>query len=206
MTCTISSAAVNAVTVNNQGAGYTSVPNIYFINDPRDTVGVGATAVATLTGAGTVTQLVITNQGTPATTSQPAITFSSGSAAAFPIMVRSIGGVTLSNVGSGYTGNVFIQAFGNGYTYSSNVLTNPRWTTNLVRTRSAAIQVGVQTATTLTSAGASIFDGGIFCASAPTAFVVGQLAPTFSAVTVTFAAVAGFTWTNPTDTCLLQPV
>jgi hypothetical protein len=205
-TCTISAAAVSTVTINNQGAGYTNVPNIYFINDPRDTTGAGATAVATLTGAQTVTQLLITNYGTPATTLQPTITFSSGSAAAFPIMVRSIGGISFTNVGSGYTGNVLIQAFGNGYTYSANVLTNPRWTTNMVRVRSAAIQVGVQTATTLTSAGASVFDGGIFAASGPTAFVMGQLAPTFSAVTVTFAAVAGFTWTNPTDTILLQPV
>lgn len=204
--CTISAGAVATVTVNNQGAGYTNVPSIYFLNDPRDTTGTGASAVATLTGAGTVTQLLITNQGAANTTLQPTITFSSGSAAAFPIMVRSIGGIGLAaSAGSGYTGNVLIQAFGNGLTGSANVLTNPKWTSNLVRTRTAALQAGVNTATALTSAGISLFDGGIFAGSAPTAFVAGAFLP-FTGVTVDFIAQPTFTWTNPTDTCTLQPV
>lgn len=205
-TSTIASSAVSTVTINNQGAGYVSVPNIYFINDPRDTTGAGATAVATLTGSGTVTQLIITNYGTPATTALPAIAFSSGSAAASPIMVRSIGGIGLTNQGSGYTGNVLIQAYGSGLTGSTNVLTNPRWTTNLVRTRVASLQVGVNAATNLTTAGISLFDGGIYAGTGPTAFIIGQLAPTFSAATVTYAAVPTFTWANVTDTILMQPV
>lgn len=205
-TCTISAGAVNAVTVNNQGAGYTNVPALYFINDPRDTVGSAATAVATLTGAGTVTQLIVTNIGTPNTTLQPTITFSSGSAAAFPLMVRVVGGLgTLTNIGSGYTGNVLIQAYGTGYTGAANVLTNPKWTTNLVRTRTASLQAGVQTATSLTSAGASLFDGGIFAGSSPTIFVNGAFLP-FTGVTVDFVAVPTLTWVNPTDTLTLQPV
>lgn len=205
-TSAITSAAVSSVTINNQGAGYVSVPNIYFINDPRDTTGAGATAVATLTGAGTVTQLIMTNQGTPATSSLPTIAFSSGSAAASVIMVRSIGGIGLTNQGSGYTGNVLIQAYGNGLTGSANVLTNPRWTSNLVRNRAASLQVGVNAATNLTTAGISLFDGGIFAGSGPTAFIIGQLSPTFSAASVTYAAVPTFTWANVTDTILLQPV
>ena len=206
-TCTIGTGStVSSVTINNQGAGYVNVPNIYFINDPRDTVGSGAAAVATLTGAGTVTQLLITNIGTANTTLQPTITFSSGSAVAFPIMVRTISALgTMTNIGSGYTGNVLIQAYGNGYTGAANILTNPRWTTNLVRTRVASIQAGVQTATSLTSAGASIFDGGIFAGSAPTAFVFGAFLP-YTGVAVDFVAVPTFTWSNPVDTCSIQPV
>lgn len=205
-TCAITSGAVSSVTINNQGAGYTNVPSLYFINDPRDTVGIGAAAVATLTGAGTVTQLIITNQGTPASTGLPAITFSSGSAAASPIMVRSIGGVAFTTVGSGYTGNVLIQAYGNGLTGSTNVLTNPKWTTSLVRTRVASLQVGVDAATKLTSAGISLFDGGIYAGTGPTAFITGQLAPTFSGATITFVAVPTFTWANNNSTCVLYPV
>lgn len=204
-TCTISAGAVSAVTINNQGAGYTNVPNIYFLNDPRDTTGSSASAVAVLTGAGTVTQLIITNQGAANTTLQPTITFSSGSAAAFPIMVRSVGGVSFASVGSGYTGNVLIQGYGSGLTGSANVLTNPKWTSNLVRTRTAALQAGVNTATQLTSAGISLFDGGIFAGSSPTIFVAGAFLP-FTGVTVDFVATPSFTWTNPTDTCTLQPV
>lgn len=207
-TSTISGAAVSAVTINNQGAGYTNVPNIYFFNDPRDTTGSGATAVATLTGAGTVTQLIVTNQGAPNTTLQPTISFSSGSAAAFPIMVRSIGGIGLTNAGSGYSGNVIIQAYGTGYSGAANVLTNPKWTagplTSVVRTRTATLLVGVGASGILTSGGASVFDGGIFAGSAPTAVVVGSTLGTVG--TVAIVAVPTFTYTNPTDTISLQPV
>lgn len=209
MTCTISSGAVSTVTVNNQGFGYTNAPNLYFVNDPRDTTGTAATAVATLTGAQTVTGLLITNHGTPATTAQPTITFSSGSAAAFPIMVRSIGAVTLSNVGSGYSGNVLVQGWGTGFTAGASVLTNPRWSASplacgQVNTRVGTLLVGVDAATKLTSAGASLYDGGIYAGSAPTAVVIGTTQGTVATVSIT--AVAGFTWSNPNSTISIQPV
>lgn len=208
--CTLSGSTVSTVTINNQGAGYTNAPNVYFINDPRDTTGIGAAAVTTLTGSGTVTQLIVTNHGNPNTTLQPTISFSSGSAAAFPIMVRAIGAMTLSNVGSGYSGNVLVQGWGNGFTGAANVLTNPKWTaanqtgTGLVRTRVGTLLAGVDAATKVTSAGASLFDGGIYAGSAPVAVVIGTTQGTVATVSIT--AVAGFTWSNPTDTCTLQPV
>jgi len=203
--CALSGTTVSTVTVSNQGAGYTNVPNIYFLNDPRDTTGSGAAAVATLTGAGTVTQLLITNQGNPNTTLQPTIAFSAGSAAAFPIMVRSIGGLGFSTIGSGYSGNVIVQAYGNGYTGSANVLTNPKWTTALVRTR-AAVVLAATTASNgaLSGGGASLFDGGIFAGSAPTAAILS--APLGLINTGAISAIPTFTWTNPTETLTLQPV
>lgn len=206
---TLTSGAVSSVTVTNQGAGYTNVPNIYFIPDPRETVGIGAAATATLTGAGTITQLIITNHGNPNTTLQPVIAFASGSAAAFPIMVRSIGAATLSNVGSGYSGNVIVQAFGTGYTGAANVLTNPRWSSATVvsapvRTRTATILLVNGSSGQLTTAGQSLFDGGIFAGSAPTAVVIGTTQGTVATVSIT--AVAAFTYSNPIDTILLQPV
>lgn len=205
-TCTISAGAVNAVTINNQGAGYTNVPSIYFINDPRDTVGSSASAVATLTGAGTVTQLIITNQGTPNTTLQPTISFSSGAAAASPIMVRAIGGVSMTTAGSGYSGNVIVQGYGSGFGGNANVLTNPRWTTNLVRTRVGTVLVGTAVSGgALTGGGASLIDGGIYAGSGPTPVIVGG-GPLGLINTGAIAGVATFTWANPTDTLLLQPV
>lgn len=205
-TATLSGSTVGSITINNQGAGYTNVPNIYILNDPRDTTGTGAQAVATLTGAGTVTQLLITNQGNPNTTLQPTIAFSSGSAAAFPIMVRSIGGLTFSTAGSGYSGNVIVQGYGTGLTGSANVLTNPRWTTNLVRTRVGVLLAATATAGgALSSGGASLYDGGIYAGSSPTAIISGG-GPLGLINTGAIAAVAGFTWANQTDTCVLQPV
>lgn len=205
-TCAITTGAVSSVTINNQGAGYVNVPNLYFINDPRDTVGTGAAAVASLTGAGTVTQLLITNHGTPNTTLQPVIAFSSGSAAAFPVMVRAIGGVSMTTAGSGYTGNVIVQGWGSGYTPAANVLTNPKWTTGLVRTRVGTLLLGTAVSGgALTGGGASLFDGGIYAGSNPTPVISGG-GPIGAINTGAIAAVASFTWANPTDTILLQPV
>jgi len=205
-TCAITTGAVSSVTINNQGAGYVNVPNLYFINDPRDTVGIGAVAVATLTGAGTVTQLIITNQGTANTTLQPTIAFSSGSAAAFPIMVRSIGGVSTTTAGSGYSGNVIVQGWGNGFSAAANVLTNPKWTTGLVRTRVGTLLLGTATSGgALTGGGASLFDGGIYAGSNPTPIISGG-GPLGLINTGAIAAVTSFSWANPTDTILLQPV
>lgn len=205
-TCAITTGAVSSVTINNQGAGYTNVPNLYFINDPRDTVGINAAAVATLTGAGTVTQLIITNQGTANTTLQPTIAFSSGSAAASVIMVRAIGGVSMTTAGSGYSGNVIVQGWGTGFGGNANVLTNPKWTTNLVRNRTGTLLLGTATSGgALTGGGASLFDGGIYAGSGPTPVIIGG-GPLGLINTGAIAGVAAFTWANPTDTLTLQPV
>lgn len=205
-TCAISAGAVSTVTINNQGAGYTNTPNLYFINDPRDTTGNAASAVATLTGAGTVTQLIINNQGTPNTTLFPTISFSSGAATAVPIMVRAIGGVSMTTAGSGYSGNVIVQGYGSGYGGAANVLTNPKWTTGLVRTRVGSVLVGTAVSGgALTGGGASLLDGGIYAGSGPTPVIVGG-GPLGLINTGAITGVATFTWANPTDTLLLQPV
>ena len=56
------------IEVTNGGEGYTSPPQIVFVNDPREglngvSVGYNAAAVATLTGAGTVTAVVCVDHG-----------------------------------------------------------------------------------------------------------------------------------------------
>src|SRR5262249_7536234 len=61
---TLSGATVGSIVVDNQGAGYTSPPTITLLNDPREglngtTIGVNAAAVATLTGSGTVTGVLV---------------------------------------------------------------------------------------------------------------------------------------------------
>src|ERR1700674_130646 len=67
--CTLSGTAVSTVTVTDRGAGYNAPPTISFIIDPREnginglTPGSGAAAVASLTGAGTITGLVCVDHG-----------------------------------------------------------------------------------------------------------------------------------------------
>lgn len=201
---TLSGTTLSTITIDNQGAGYTYVPMIYVIPDPRDATGAGATAVATLTGAGTLTGILITNPGTPlATLPTFTITATTGSGAvATAIMVRTISAYTVSIAGSGYSGTVVISAVGNGISGSPS-LTNPKYTTNLVRTRAATI-IGVLSSGALTASGQTVLDGGIYAGSSPTATILAGIAGTgtFTAGSV------GFTWAVPTtpDDCYIYPV
>lgn len=197
---TLTTGTLTTVTIDNQGAGYTNVPNIYIIPDPRDTgPTTPASAVAALGTAGVVTGILITNYGTPLTTI-PTFTFSVGTLAATVIMVRSIGAYVVSSGGSGYSGTVIISAVGNGGV-ASPALTNPKWTTNLVRTRNAQIIATLGTSGGLSATGQTVLDGGIYGASSPTAVIFGSLQTNTGNV---IGAVT-FTWANNNDTVQLLP-
>ena len=101
-TCTISAGAINAVTVTNQGAGYTTAPNITIVNDPRDTAGRNAvlTVNATLAGSGSLTAMYPSAQGTPVT-AVATFTFSPASTtAATAVMCFVITGLTVTSGGT----------------------------------------------------------------------------------------------------------
>ena len=82
---TLTSGAVSAVTLQIAGAGYFNPPNINFLNDPRElspispsiTTGYGASAILSLTGAQTLTGLLLLDQG-GSTGSTPTLAFAGG--------------------------------------------------------------------------------------------------------------------------------
>ena len=99
-TCTISSGAVNAITITNIGSGYTSTPTIVF------------------TSSGTVTNYTNLIGGT-GFTSAPTISFSgggggSGAAATCTVTAGSVTAISITNNGSGYTSPPLIIFSGNG--------------------------------------------------------------------------------------------
>lgn len=196
-TCTISSGAVNAITITNQGAGYTQAPTISIVNDPRDTTGSGAVITATLTGSGTVTAVLVTNNGT-AVSSVPTLSFSGGggtSAAATAIMCFTTTAYTVTSAGSGYVGNVLITGMGVRGTGSA-AYTNPYIQGSFVRSR-PAFYAGALSSTGVTTAGQTLYDGGMFPV-VPTGYVAG-----YSGTTVTSAAQVSFTCGGVTDTFVM---
>ncbi len=166
-TCTLSSGAVNAVAVTNQGAGYNSAPTVSFINDPREglngtTTGANAAAIATLTGAGTITAVVCVDHGNAVTgTVVPTLAFSTGAAAATIVMCWSITAyvVSATTAGSGYTTPVIISAYETPI--SGSVLTNPLIQNALVKKRNAFI-VGALSTGAFTATGQTVVDGGVY--------------------------------------------
>ena len=171
-TCALTTGAVSSVTVKNQGAGYSVAPTVTFVNDARDTTGSGATAVATLTGSGTLTGLVCTDFGT-VQTSVPTLTFSTGGSAATVIMDWTVTGVTLTNAGSGYTASSSVRIVSaGGLVAGSSVLTNPYSTTGNFIPRSLDAISATNGSGVL--AAATIQEGGRFQAT-PTLLIVDQM-------------------------------
>lgn len=199
-TCTISGGIINAVTVVNQGAGYTAIPTISVINDPRDTTGTGASLTGTLTGSGTVTAVLVSNYGgAGAVTSVPTLTFTGGgytsTAAATAIMCFTTTAYTVTSAGSGYVGNVLITGLG-GFPSTAPSYTNTYIQSLLVRQRPAYYGAGLSS-TGITTAGSTLYDGGIF-PGVPTGYVAG-----YTGTAATSAAQVSFAVGGVTDTVLM---
>ncbi len=156
--CTISGGAINAVTVINQGAGYSVAPPVFVVNDPRDTTGGGAVLTTALTGSGTLTALLCTGQGTPLS-AVPTLAFTGGggsSAAASALMVATATAVTWSGATNAGNGN-FGLIPGTGVPPSQGAVINPIVDTGLFVPR-MGYTASVTTASPTTT---TIIDGGL---------------------------------------------
>jgi hypothetical protein len=160
---TIVGGAVTAVAMQDVGGGYNTPPFITFFNDPRDTLGGGASGTAVLTGLGTVTGLLCNNHGVPITSGTvPTLTFSGGggaSAAAVAIMDWTVTSYAVTSGGAGFTGAVEIITVGNGIPTTATAYNNPDTQASFLRTRGATIQ-GALTGGAIVAAGQVVLDGG----------------------------------------------
>lgn len=202
---TLTAGVVTSITVTNQGAGYVSPPTVVLSNDPRESQnnlvpGYGASAIATLTGAGTITGLLCLDPGN-AVTSLPTLSFSGGggsSAAATAIWNATITGIAVTTAGAGLSGSYVRVTAEDNFPTTAAAYANTTTQSNLVRTRSADIRAAIS-AGGVTATGAVIYDGGIYT-SAPTPLVIP------SASVVTTAPVVTFTLGGATDTSYLTQV
>lgn len=201
--CTISAGAINAVTVIDQGAGYTAIPIITVTNDPRDTAGSGGVLTAALTGSGTITALLCTGHGT-AVTAVPTLTFTGGggsAAAATAVMCFTATGFTVGTAGAGY-GNAQpfgIVLAGGKVSGTASATVNPTMDRNLLTPRLGNISGTTTAGGAVTATGALVNDGGLFSAVPSGLPLAGGsgLATTQAQVTVTVGGV--------TDVSILQP-
>ncbi len=196
-TCTISSGGVNAVTITNQGAGYSIAPTLTFLNDFRDGSGSGASWTTTLTGSGGLTALYPSNNGT-VLTAAPTFTFSPASTtAATAVMNFSVTGYTVSAAGTTYVGPVIVGSAAEQVSGTS-VLTNPASTTGLTLPRPARILAALLT-NTITVTGYTVIDGGLGIQTVPTATISTSSYPTIANSATLVLTVGG-----QTDTVNIQ--
>ena len=210
-TCTISGGVVNAVTVVNQCSGYLTAPTIQVVADPRDAIastpGPTTPAVltvnATLAGAGTITGLICTNQGT-VLTAVPTLTFTGGggsSAAATVVMCFTATGFTVGTAGAGY-GNAqpfAVLTAGGIVSGAAGAVVNPYVSNGMFTPRQANISGTSTSGGAITATGLVVNDPGLFQAVPQGIVLAGGsgLATGQGVVTITVGGVA--------DTVTLQP-
>jgi hypothetical protein len=199
-TCTLSGGAINGVTFNNQGAGYTAAPTVTVTRHPFDTTGSGGVVAANsvLVNSGNITALTFPDHGTGGLTAVPTFTFAPAStSAATAVMCFTITAFTQQTALTGMT--LANMGFALGQAPSgaqTNTPTNPRISSGLFVPRLAMTGMSATTTGTLTP----IVDGGLHMTIPIGAVYAGVLAPT--ATTAAVAPTVG----GITDTSFLTPV
>ena len=209
--CTVTGGTLLAaqVTIDNQGAGYPvastgiSTATITFVNDPRDTVGTGATVRLGATGTGQLTGLYPLTQGT-ALAGAPTLAFSTGVATATAIMNFTVTAIAsgATNTATYATGTTPIVTTIGNITSAVPVWTNPIHEKGATFPRPARIQAGLAS-NVVTGTGSVVEDGGFGIQAAPSAIVIGQL---LAITGVTGNVAPALTVGGVTDTSWLQPI
>lgn len=167
----ISGGAVTSIVVTTQGAGYLSAPPVVIIPSPTDpnlNSITNAQATATLTGAGTVTAVLCTNNGAPLATpaTPPTLTFAGGGgtgAAATAIVLSTIASVTVTTPGTGYTDPVVgAESFGGTANVASPIYRNAYVGNALLSPPHPARMTLVSTGGVVEQAGQIIYSSGLF--------------------------------------------
>lgn len=207
-TCTLSAGAINAVTVTNQGAGYTSAPIIRVINDSRDTAGAGGvlTVPATLVGSGALTALYPTNPGN-AVTAVPTFTFAGGNGQfnAIAVMNFVVTGFTIASgsSGAGYGNALPFMVVTSGGVLAAGIratsVAGPIADISLTQPRPAQI-TGTSTAggkIVASANGPVITDAGFGFQLVPSGIVVTGLATTAAVPVMTVGGITDVSWLQP---------
>lgn len=203
---TISGGVVNAVTVINEGAGYSAgIPTITVITDPRDTSTTIVSAVLTgvLTAAGTVKAVVVTDPGAPQT-AVATLSFAGGggsAAAATAIYCFAVTDFTVGAGGAAY-GNaqpVLVLGYG-GIVSGTAANANPAIEKGIFQTRMAVINAFSDAGGAIITTNEVISDPGLSQNVPLLAVIAGGsgLATTVAQLTATVGGI--------TDTSIVQPV
>lgn len=184
---TLTAGAVSAITLTDQGAGYASIPQVYLINDPRDTTGAGATGAAVLGGANQLSGVICIDHGNPVT-SLPTLTISGGggsSGAATVVADFAVTGLTVSAGGTGFPASSLALITPIAPQLTGAAWTNPTMETGILLQRNAVLRVPTTSGNALTATGADRFGGSY--PAAPTAYGIQTSTLITGAPTITFA-------------------
>lgn len=199
----ISGGTVTSLTVLNQGAGYLVAPSVTILPNPYDTnfttgttAVTNATATTTLTGAGSITAVLLTNSGAPvASTMSLTIAGAGATATAVPLFLQTVASASFTNAGTGYGANTVLSSTG-GYNTNTGAWTNGQQnlTGFVPRPFYATLAQGSGTLSSITT----IYDAGLFLATPNALPLTNGVVTTLSTIT--------FTMGSQNDTVRIQQV
>ncbi len=210
----MSSGTLAGFTFTNQGAGYPSAPPCVILPSPFDPNFLAgssitlASLVVTLTASGSITGVIVTNNGAPlANASLANITLTVGGAGSAASLVatvmQTVVSATVTGAGVGYSSTVFAGVTSVGGVPPAGAIAASPEAFGLAwkpRPLQAGIQVGGTATTTLTAGqAATIFDGGLF--EGVPSVVLLPLSGTAPSTLATLALVMG----SRPDIAILQP-
>lgn len=202
----IANGTVSGFTFTNPGAGYPTPPIAVVVPSPFDpnlSTGITAATISfSLTGSGSITGVLCTNNGAPI--SPPtAITLTvsgAGSQATIsPIVMQTIASCSVTGAGTGYgTVAVLITSVG-GSASAGTITNNPDFNGIAWRPRPAQISATINGTGTLSVQAGSVIDGGLFEGIPTPVLVPGIESGSVSGATITF------TMGSRNDIAVLQP-
>ena len=210
----MSSGTLAGFTFTNQGAGYPSAPPCVILPSPFDPNFLAgssitlASLVVTLTASGSITGVVVTNNGAPlANASLANITLTVGGtgsgASLVAVVMQTVVSATVTGAGVGYSSVTYAGVSSVGGVPPASAISASSDAFGLSwkpRPLQAGIQVAGTATTTLTAGqAATIFDGGLF-EGAPS-ILLAPLSGTAPSTLATLALVMG----SRPDIAILQP-
>lgn len=207
----IANGTVNGVTLTNPGAGYPTAPTCVLVTNPTDpniATGITQAAVAfSLTGSGSITGVLCTNNGAPITPGNLTLTVSGTGtqATVVPLVLQTATAVSVTGGGLGF-GTVAALITSAGGQASAGTITNSPEALGLAfRPRPVQAQVAPSGATgTIAATVATIIDGGLFL-TAPTPVIAFGSGPGAAGSSIVVGPTITFTMGSKADFAVIQP-
>jgi hypothetical protein len=206
----ISSGTLSSVVLTNPGAGYPVAPTPVVVTNPTDpniSSGITQGAVAfSLTGSGSLTAVLCTNNGAPLANPANITLTVSGvgtNATAVANVLQTITAASVTGGGAGYGTVAALLTTVGGIPNAGTITNNPDFLNLAFRPRAAQVQLSTSGATgTIAATTGLIIDGGLFL-SKPTAVIVPGAGPSTGA-SITGPTVS-LTMGSAADIAVVQP-
>lgn len=202
---TISSGTVSGISITNPGAGYPVAPTAVLVTNPADpniNTGITQGAVAfSLTGSGSLTAVLCTNNGAPITPANITLTVGGAGTNATVVanVLQTITAASITGAGTGYgTVQALLTTVG-GAPSAGTITNNPEFLNLAFRPRPADIGLAVTGLGTISTQLGTIYDGGLFLSKPNPIIGTGGLAGSVAGATV------ALTMGSTADFCQIQP-